>query len=96
MTVVTSAFVVREWRPYSKHTLQGFLSLELPSGLIVHGITLHEKNDSRWVSMPAREYLKDGQKTWAPIIEFTSKESRDRFQAAALAAIDRHLVKEEV
>jgi hypothetical protein len=31
-----SGFAVREWRAYAKNTLVGFLSLELPSGMIIH------------------------------------------------------------
>jgi len=34
---------------------------------------------------------KDGEKTWALQIEFTSKEARDKFQACALAAFDTYM-----
>ena len=88
-------FVVHEFKAYQKNTLQGFLTIETPSGLVINGITLHEKSDSRWVSMPAKEYLKDGEKTWAPIIEFSSKAAREKFQAAALVAVARHLSGEK-
>jgi len=84
-------FIVREWKPYSKNTLVGFLSLELPSGLIIHNVMLHERSNSRWVTMPAREYQKDGEKTWMPLIEFADKETREAFQERALEAIDAHL-----
>jgi hypothetical protein len=83
-------FVVREWRPYQKNTLRGFLSLELPSGLILHGLTLHDKEGRRWVGMPAKSFEKDGTTTWAPQVEFSSKESRERFQVAAIEAIDAY------
>ena len=33
-------FQISNWKPYTKNTLQGFLSLELPSGMIVHDCTL--------------------------------------------------------
>jgi len=35
--------LVLEWKRYSKDTPVGFLALELPSGMILHGITLHQK-----------------------------------------------------
>ena len=91
MAATSTGFTVREWKPYAKNTLVGFLTLELPGGVIVHGITLHQKSDSRWVSMPAKEYEKDGQKTWAPIIEFSSKSARERFQAAAVSALEAYM-----
>ena len=92
-----AGFMVKEWRPYVKNTLQGFLSLELPSGLVLHGFTLHQKNGSRWVSPPAKEFTKaDGTKSWVPQIDFVSKEVREKFQAEALRAVDRHLGKEEL
>jgi hypothetical protein len=84
-------FKVSNWKPYTKNTLRGFLSLELPSGMIVQDCALHTKGDSRWIGLPARPYEKDGEKSWSPIIEFTSKATRDRFQEQALAAVDKHL-----
>ena len=95
MTATAHGFLVREWRPFERNTLRGFLSLELPSGMIIRDCTVHGKNNSRWVGMPARPYEKDGAKTWSPLIEFASKEARDKFQACALAAFDKHLAEAE-
>jgi hypothetical protein len=92
MTASADGFAVREWKPYAKNTLVGFVSLELPSGLIIHGCTVHEKNGSRWIGLPAKQYTKDGTQTWAPLVEFASKEVREKFQALALAAIDAYLM----
>jgi hypothetical protein len=93
MTATAAApFRVIEWKEFRKNTLEGFLSLQLPSGLILHNCSLHRKGDSRWVGLPARAYEKsDGGKNWEPLVEFTSKESRDRFQAAAITAVDEYL-----
>ena len=82
--------IVSEWKPFEKNTLRGFLSLILPSGLVIHDITLHEKNGRRWFNMAARPY-KDGKDGWQPLVEFSSRDVRDRFQAMALAAIDKYL-----
>jgi DNA-binding cell septation regulator SpoVG len=86
-------FAVREWRPHVKNTLVGFASIELPSGLVIHGICLHQKGDSRWVSMPARQYEKGSEKTWAPLVEFTTKDAREKFQRCVLEAIDIYLAE---
>jgi DNA-binding cell septation regulator SpoVG len=87
----TSAFRVKSWRPYSKNTLRGYLTLKLPSGLVINDISLHEKNGSRWTSMPAKQYELNGEKTWAPLIEFSDRESRESFQQLALEAISEYL-----
>jgi hypothetical protein len=86
-----SSFGVREWKPFERNTLRGFLSIELPSGLILHGCTLHEKTGSRWVGLPAREYQKDGERIWSPLIEFSTREVRQAFQEQALAAFDAYM-----
>lgn len=79
------------WKPYKKNTLCGFLSLSLPSGMIIHDCTLHEKNNSRWIGLPGKPYDKpDGTKAYSPIIEIPNRDTSDRFQAIALAALDQY------
>jgi DNA-binding cell septation regulator SpoVG len=86
------AFLVSDWKAYEKGTLRGFLSLTLPSGLVIHNCTLHHKGDSRWIGLPARQFTKDdGTKSFSPIIEFVSNEARNRFRDAAVEAVERHL-----
>jgi hypothetical protein len=65
--------------------------LELPSGLVLSDVMLREKGDAKWVCMPAREYQRDGERSWVPLIEFTTKAAREAFQSAALVAIDTYL-----
>lgn len=83
-------FSVTNWKAHQKNTLQGFLSITLPSGLVINNCMLHEKNASGWIGLPARQYAKDDDSTsYAPLIEFASAEARRRFQTAALEAVDR-------
>ena len=83
--------VVESFRPYSKNTPQGFLSLSLPAvGIKIKDVCLHEKNGSKWVSMPARPYDQDGTTKWVQILEYDSKESREAFQRAAIRAIEAY------
>jgi hypothetical protein len=84
--------VVTNWKAHEKNTLRGFLSINLPSGLVIHNCTLHQKNGSRWLGLPARQYVKDdGSTSYTPLIEFATKDARQRFQAAALEAVDHFL-----
>jgi hypothetical protein len=93
-TEAATNFKIREWRPFEKNTLRGFLSLELPSGMILHGCTLNQKGESRWIGLPAKEYLKGSERAWSPLIEFTDRDVRESFQALALEAIDEYLQEE--
>jgi len=51
----------------------------------------HTKMKRLWNWLPARQYEKDGGKTWAPLVEFTTKEARAKFQASALTAADTYM-----
>lgn len=83
------AITASDFKPRSKNTLMGFVTLTLPSGLMIHGCTIHRKNESRWVSLPAREYTKeDGTRSWVPVIEFATDDARKRFQAEAIKAVE--------
>lgn len=68
-----------------KGTLRGFCDLELPSGLIIRGAMLFEKNGKRWVGFPSKEWTKaDGTKGYSPLLEFADRDVSDKFQAAVL------------
>lgn len=87
-----SDFVISEWRPHIKNTLRGFFTVTLPSKMVLHGCSLHEKNDSRWIGLPAQKFAKeDGTASYTPMVDFATKEARDRFNAAAVRAIDQML-----
>jgi DNA-binding cell septation regulator SpoVG len=89
-------FLITSWKAHRKNSLQGFLSITLPSGLVVHNCTLHERNGVRWTGLPSRQYAKDdGTPAYAPVVEFSSNDAKKRFEAAALAAIDRFFENQE-
>jgi hypothetical protein len=82
------------FKPFEKNTLRGFFDIELASGLILRGCTLHEKNGRRWDGLPAKPYTaNDGGQTWAAIVDFRDRQTASRFQAmttaAAVAAYER-------
>src|SRR5579863_1509869 len=82
--------IVSDWKASAKNTLQGFLSLTLPSGLVIHNCMLHERGRARWINLPSRQYSKPGGSiSYTPLIEFATKNAQQRFQEAALKAVDR-------
>ena len=84
--------LVTNWKPCEKNTLRGFLSLTLPSGLVLKDCTLHQKDGARWIGLPSKKYSKpDGSIGYSPLVEFNDGNTRRRFKAAALAAVDRFM-----
>ena len=95
--------VASDWRPFERNTLKGFVTLTLkPSGLVLRECSLHEKNGQQWIGLPGKPQIdsegrhrKDpttGKPAYTPIVEIAGKAERERFQAAALAAVDKLLV----
>jgi len=89
------------WRRVEKNTLRGFFDLVLPSGIVVKGCTFHRKDDASWVGLPASPQLdrdgkalitpKTGKIAYTAVIEIPDRPTRDKFQAQALAAVERLL-----
>jgi DNA-binding cell septation regulator SpoVG len=91
-----SAVKILDWRPMQKGALRGFAKIALPSGMIISDVTVLTAERGPWVSPPSKPMvgrdgiaLRDdgGKMKYSPIIEFTSRERRDQFSAAVLAAL---------
>ena len=86
--------IVLNFKPLERNTLGGVFDLELPSGLVLSGCTLHEKNGKFRTGLPAKPWTKqDGSQSWAKIVDFRDKETSDKFQRTvtpiAIAALER-------
>jgi len=76
-----TAPVILNFKLLEKNTLRGFFDIELPSGLILRGCTLHTKNDRWWIGLPGKPYTKpDGSQSWSKVLDFRDKLTLDRFQ----------------
>jgi hypothetical protein len=81
--------IARDWRRVEKNTLQGFVTLETPSGLVLREVSLHQRDSDRWIGMPAKPWSRpDGTTSYTPMVEFKDAVTRNAFQKQALAAID--------
>jgi hypothetical protein len=96
------SIIASDWRPMERNTLLGFLTLTLaPSGIVLRECALHVKGERRWIGLPGKPLLDQdgrhrtdaatGKKAWVPLVEVTGKTERERFQRAALAAVDQLL-----
>ena len=93
---MTSAVNILDWRPLKKNSLLGFAKVELPSGMVLLDVTILTGERGPWASPPSKPMLdregaalKDaaGKLRYSPIIEFTSREIRDRWSAAVIDAM---------
>jgi hypothetical protein len=86
------SIIIADWKPHHKHTLIGFASVRLPSGMVIHKVTVHEKGEARWVGLPSREWTNDqGVKQYAKLIEFTDRRIANKFRDQVLEALDQYL-----
>ena len=87
------SFTVTNSKQMRKGTLLGFFDLEMPSGLIVRGAMLFEKNGKRWVGFPSKESVKsDGTKGYMPLLEFADRSIADKFQVQVLPVAEKALL----
>lgn len=79
---------ITAFRPFTKNTLKGFLTIQLPdAGLILKECPWHEKDGKEWVGFPAREFTgQDGSRKWQNLIEFAQGFDRDGWQRDAVKA----------
>ncbi len=75
------------FKRYAKNSLVGIFDLELPSGMILKGCTLHTKGERHWTGLPGKPYTKEnGEKSWSNIIDFKDKATSYKFNDAATVA----------
>ena len=91
------AIQIQEFRKFKKNSLQGFVTLLLPTvGLQVKDCTLHESGGKRWIGLPAKPYqAEDGSTKYSYIISFPDKRVYGAFQDQALNALDEYLKHNE-
>ncbi len=72
-----------DFRSVRKGSLVGFCAVEMPSGMIIRDVGIFEKDGSTWASPPSRQFTaNDGKVRYQPIVEFTTKEIRDKWTNA--------------
>ncbi len=83
-----SGIQIRDFRPMRKGSLLGFAKVELPSGMVLNDVTIMSGERGPWASPPSKPMIgrdgtamtdASGRTKYSPIVEFTSKEVRQRF-----------------
>ena len=72
----------------SNSSLIGFVDVYISTfGLEIIGCTIFEKDGRKWVSLPQKEYVKDGKKQYSPINRFRDRAKQDAFSRAVIEAV---------
>ena len=86
------AITVSNWKPLKNGDLRGFLTLTLPSGLVIHNCQLIEVGERRWVCLPSRRFrMADGKVYYEPTVDFVTRKALRNFKRTALEAAERFL-----
>ncbi len=90
------AITILKFTKYEKNTLLGFFDVKIGKwGMEIRGLSLFQKNDSKWISFPSRSYENDsGEKKYQNYINFPDKSIRERFQKAVLAELAEFMPSE--
>jgi hypothetical protein len=89
--------VIEDFKLMTRNSLRGFARVRMPSGVIYHDCAVHQRGSIRWASPASKPMIgaygtqmrgADGKAAWQPIISFVSKEVRDQFSRAIVAAIE--------
>jgi hypothetical protein len=89
---------VTEFKPHRSNTLFGFCTIVIPAlHLRIVDLTVHEKNDKRWVSLPSKPQLdrdgntrrdeRTGKPLYSPVLEFLDRPTRDAFSARVVESL---------
>src|SRR5260370_30850414 len=85
-----------KFRSFNRNTLRGFCDIKLVDlDLAIKDVAIHEKNSSRWASLPAKPQLKDGvivkdadgKPQYMNILEFCCRDRRDEFSEAVITGV---------
>jgi hypothetical protein len=85
-----------DWRPLSKNTMRGFVSVEMASGLVIHDAIVHAGKYGPWVALPGKPQLDqngqprrspDGKLLYTSLLSWRSKPIADQFSRAVVSEL---------
>ena len=89
---MANTFAVKNIRKVDRGSLVGYFDLYLPSGMVLVGCSLIDKDGSRFIGLPQREFLKwDGSKGYQRLVEIPDSEVREKFQRIVLPLAEKAL-----
>lgn len=92
-----SGFKVLDWKPIAKGSLRGFCKIEMPSGMVICEIGVFFGENGLWAAPPSKAMVgrngpvmgSNGKPRYSAMVEFTSKDLREKWSGAVIAALVR-------
>jgi hypothetical protein len=93
---VKHAVIIEDFSSIRKNTLRGFCKVVLPSGMVLHDVSIHTDAGRAWASPTSKAMISkdgavmrdaEGKIRYAPVVSFTSKLVRDRLSNAIIDAV---------
>jgi hypothetical protein len=87
---------ILDWRPVPRNSLLGFAQVEFPSGLIINDVTVLTGERGPWASPPSKPMIgadgvalrgENNKPRYVPIIEFASKDIRNKWSNSIIEAM---------
>lgn len=85
-----------DYKAIGRGTFLAIITLKLPkmANFIIRNVLVFGKNGHKWVVMPSKEYEKDGQKKFFPLVAFEDPAINKRFQETILKTYDEYIIKQ--
>jgi len=86
----------RAFHPLHRNTLRGFVEIRINElRLIVRDVAVHEKGNTRWVQLPAKAQIRDGELVhdadgkiqYFHLMNFETRAVSDAFSAAVIRSL---------
>lgn len=86
-----------DWKPMKRNSLRGFATVRIGKALKVSDVAVHAASGRRWAQMPSKPQMDkngtalredSGKIKYVPMVQWTDRESADRFSEAVVAAVE--------
>src|SRR5690348_3221833 len=93
---VKHAVIIEDFSSIRKNTLRGFCKVIMPSGMVLHDVSVHVDSGRAWASPASKAMISkegavmrdaEGRVRYVPVGSFTSKSVRDRFSNSISDAV---------
>lgn len=84
------------WRAMERNSLRGFVSVQV-GALEIFDVTVMSASGRKWCGMPGKPQIgqdgltvkKDGKVQYSQVMNWATKDARDRFSASVIEALER-------
>ena len=78
---------ILNFKPRNVGSVVGTFSVEMPSGMLLHECSLMHSGEREWINPPQRQYEVNGEKKYAKLVDFISRDRKDAWESMVMAAL---------